>query len=279
MMTMLSPSSVRRGAHDLLHYVIHNAASKCDDISCTEVILALDLGDDPELEEIEDHIHQYEKETKEWKKKKSEAMRSTKGLIHCHNSLCSWPHNILAIETELKGIRERLREFAKHLEALKNNKPFTSRLTAKATVTGGKKRKNSHRGKKGSPKKHRSSPNGDEDESIGSDFDSESDGDSDSNSDFASDKDSDDEQTDDESESSLDSEGSDSDEDEDETTEEDLTEKIKENKDAVKAGRNRLSKARKRRKDAVDYLSTLKKNIAKAQKEKNAFCSLKRSEV
>jgi hypothetical protein len=212
-------------------------------------------------------------------------MKSAKGAIRCHSSLSSWSYNILAIETELKGIRERLRESEEHLEALKDNQPFTSRLTgksAKATVIKGKKRKNSRRGKGGSPKKRRSSPDHDEDESMESDFNSGSDSDSDGNSDFASDKDSDDEQTDDESGSGSDSEESNagvSDEDQDEVTEEDLAERIKENKAAVKSSRNRLSEARKQRKDAVDYLSTLKKNIAKAQKEKNAFCSSKRSEV
>jgi hypothetical protein len=53
-------------------------ASKCDDISCSEVIRALNLEDDPELEEIEGRIDQYADETNEWKKKKTVAEKLTK---------------------------------------------------------------------------------------------------------------------------------------------------------------------------------------------------------
>jgi hypothetical protein len=54
-------------------------ASKCDDISCSEVIRALRLDDEPELEEIEARIDQYAAETKECKKKKATADRLIKG--------------------------------------------------------------------------------------------------------------------------------------------------------------------------------------------------------
>lgn len=240
-------------------------ASKCDDISCTEVIPALNLEDDPQLEEIESRIDQYNEETSEWKKRKSEAEKAAK-----------------AINTELEVVCEYQHEYEEHLQALKDNKPFTPTLTGKAAktmVTKGKKRKNSSGGKKGSPKKHRSSPDDDEDESMESDSNSDSDSDSGSDSDFASDKGSDDEQSDDESKSGSDSEENDAGgNDQAEVTEDDLEERIKEAKEAVKSGRNRLSEARKQKKEAVGYLSTLKKHITKAQKEKNAFCSLKRSE-
>ena len=56
------------------------AATKCDDISCSEVIHALTyLADDPELEEIEEQIDQCREETLEWRKKKAEAEKSIKG--------------------------------------------------------------------------------------------------------------------------------------------------------------------------------------------------------
>jgi len=188
------------------------------------------------------------------------------------SSFYSCADTTLVVETELKGIREHLRDYEEHLQALKDNKPFTPR-----SVTKGKKRKNTRGDKKGSPKKRRNSPD-DEDDSMESDFDSDDDADCDSN--FASDKGSDDVETDDEAKSSSDSEKSyGEDEVEVEATEEDLEEKIKETKEAVKSGRSRLSEVRKRKKEAVDYLSTLKKNITRAQKEKNAFCSLRRSEV
>lgn len=54
-------------------------ASKCDDISCSEVIRSLQLEDDPELEEIEDRIEQYADDTKDWKQKKSAVDKRIKG--------------------------------------------------------------------------------------------------------------------------------------------------------------------------------------------------------
>jgi len=107
-----------------------------------------------------------------------------------------------------------------------------------------------------------------------------------------------DEDSENDSESSDSSEGSDSDSDSDddesqseneggnqdevmevEVTEEDLEGKIKTCKDGIKAYRERQNEARIRKKEASDALSSLDKTIIKVQKEKNAFCSLKRSEV
>jgi hypothetical protein len=58
-----------------------STASKCDDISCSEVIRALRLEDDPVLEEIEARIDQYAAETKECKKKKAAADGLIKGIV------------------------------------------------------------------------------------------------------------------------------------------------------------------------------------------------------
>lgn len=66
---------------------------------------------------------------------------------------------------------------------------------------------------------------------------------------------------------------------EEEVTVESLKAKIEELKQAIKDGRVQLSEFRKQRKEASDMLATLKKRQNKAQREKNAFCSLKRSEV
>lgn len=55
-------------------------ASKCDDISCSEVIRALNLDDDPELEAIEEEIDQSKTETEEWKAKKAEAEAAAHGM-------------------------------------------------------------------------------------------------------------------------------------------------------------------------------------------------------
>ena len=54
-------------------------ATKCDDISCSEVIHALRLEDDPELEEIEAEIESCKTEHDEWKEKKEEAESLAKG--------------------------------------------------------------------------------------------------------------------------------------------------------------------------------------------------------
>jgi len=48
-------------------------ASKCDDVSCWEVIRALRLKNDPKLEEIEARIKRHENEIKKYTKLKSEA--------------------------------------------------------------------------------------------------------------------------------------------------------------------------------------------------------------
>jgi hypothetical protein len=56
-------------------------ASKCDDISCSEVIRALNLDDDPELEAIEERISQHARETREWKHKKAEAEQTAKSTV------------------------------------------------------------------------------------------------------------------------------------------------------------------------------------------------------
>jgi hypothetical protein len=55
-----------------------NLATKCDDISCSEVIRALQLDDDPGLEEIESRLEQYHEETRVWKERKAEAESSRK---------------------------------------------------------------------------------------------------------------------------------------------------------------------------------------------------------
>ena len=53
-------------------------ATKCDDISCAEVINALGL-EDAELEEMESRLDQIREDTKYWKARKAEAEKSTKG--------------------------------------------------------------------------------------------------------------------------------------------------------------------------------------------------------
>lgn len=179
---------------------------------------------------------------------------------------------VVGIDTELQGLRNHLREYNAHLEALENGDTFVPTLTGKGVSgkgSSGKKRKNYRKGKTGSPKRRRSGLSDDDDDDF-----------------FVSDDDSSTAESidsDDESDSDHDEDfGSDTEDvgvDEDQETEDSLKEKIKESKDAIKDARERLSSARKQKKDASDHLSILSKNLAKVQREKNAFCSLKRSEV
>lgn len=83
-MLMLSLSLVRRLVFValmvwILICIFFIPASKCDDISCSEVIRALKLEDDPVLEDIEERLDNYEEETQVWKAKKSEAEKTIKG--------------------------------------------------------------------------------------------------------------------------------------------------------------------------------------------------------
>ncbi|KAG6820103.1 hypothetical protein H0H93_005415 [Arthromyces matolae] len=250
-------------------------ASKCDDISCSEAIRSLDLEDEPELEGIEERLESFNEETSKKKKAKAAAEKSIK-----------------ALEKELKSHRAILSEYRAHLDALEEGKHFTPRLTGKTVKPqskskkaslSSKKRKNARGGKKGSSKRLRSSDIEDDDDLDSSDSDSDSDASSENDSESdESGKDSDDDSDDESTKSDAES-GSGSDEDDAHISEEEVTqgylkEKIKETKDIVNSARGRLSKARREKKDANDALATLKKNIAKAQREKNAFCSLRRSE-
>lgn len=78
-MIMPSPSLVRSYPIMQAYSLTHHTASKCDDVSCTEVINALDLSDNPELEKIEEQIDQCKEDTVKWRKKKAEAEASIKG--------------------------------------------------------------------------------------------------------------------------------------------------------------------------------------------------------
>ena len=58
-----------------------SSASKCDDISCSEVVRALGIHDEPELEEIETRIENIENEMSVWKQTEAEAQKHVKGLL------------------------------------------------------------------------------------------------------------------------------------------------------------------------------------------------------
>jgi hypothetical protein len=195
----------------------------------------------------------------------------------------------IAIDVQLKEVRAYLSEYGAHLDALEKGETFKPTLTGKSTskesenANGKKRKRNGKGGKKGSPKRRKSDAFEDEDEEMRSSEDEdmeeiESDVDSDDDSDGgqASDDESDD---DDASKSGSNSDTGSNNEDDEEETEESLKTKIADANNAIKAGRERLSEARTEKKAAIDGLAGLKKKQTKAQKDKNAFCSLKRSEV
>ena len=186
-----------------------------------------------------------------------------------------------------------MHEHRAHLEALENGETFVPTRKKKLPVNGKKKRKSTGKNKQGPPKRRRTvaSDSDEEDELMESDEDfSDQIGDSDSDVDSDDDDDDDDRDHgnakssgDEPDPSEFDGEEPDSSENEDEEitklTENDLKEKIQETKDAIKAGREMLNKARTAKKEAIDALSSVEKGHVKIQREKNAFCSLKRSEV
>ncbi|KDQ65115.1 hypothetical protein JAAARDRAFT_188367 [Jaapia argillacea MUCL 33604] len=238
-------------------------ATKCDDISCSEVVGALNLDDDPELEEIEDRIEKCNDETQEWKGKKADAEKLAK-----------------EIDKELKQLRAYKKEYQEHIKALESGEPFTPTLTGKTTKKGtpvrGKKRKSMGRGGGGSPKRRKADSDDDYsmDDSDSDDIESDHHSDSDNSDSDGSDDGSDKEESDnDGGNSDSDEEGAD-----EEVTEESLKAKIAETEATLKEARGRLTEARKAKKDANDMLSNLKKKLGKAQKDKNGYCSLKRSE-
>ncbi|KAI0786384.1 hypothetical protein C8Q75DRAFT_771545 [Abortiporus biennis] len=259
-------------------------ASKCDDISCSEVIRALNLDDDPELERIEEEIDSCKVEEEEWKEKKVEA-----------------ENNARDTDKGLKEIRAMLSEYKDHLNALQNDEPFEPILTGKkksnkskkpkssddseSNDTSGKKRKRSDStAEYNTAKKIKTSDeDADEDDDLmDEDYEGEL-----QFSDSETEKDSDKQDDDDKSDSGSDTDKSDDDDDDDddeeeeedeEVTEDSLKAKIEEAQNAIKEGRIQLSEFRRLRKEATDMIATIKKKQLKAQREKNAFCSLKRSE-
>ncbi|KAK0191014.1 hypothetical protein F5146DRAFT_1196144 [Armillaria mellea] len=230
-------------------------ASKCDDISCSEVIRALHLEDDDDLVAIEDKIDDNKSQSKDWSKKK--------GTIE---------KQIKEIETTIKNHRQDVGEYEKHLEAIKDGEIFVPRLSSKEKVAPGKKRKNSCGGQKGSPKRRRCAK---DDASSSNSDDSESDESSDSDS--GSDSDGDNDSSSDEDDSGSNASNSE-DEVQDAETEESLKAKIKATKASIKEARTLKSDLQKEKKAANNELAILKKTLTKLQKEKNVFCSLKRSE-
>lgn len=195
--------------------------------------------------------------------------------------------NDTGIGSALNELRPKLKEYKDHLQALQNGESFIPVLNGKNAgkkskkdegETRGKKRKNTREGGRGSPKRRRGYSSDDDDDDFIVDDDDElmfSDEDEDRASETGKGSDEDDSDRSDDDEDN-DKESSD---EEEEVTEESLKEKIEAAENDLKEGRVQLSEQRRLRKEAMDALATIKKRQVKAQREKNAFCSLKRSEA
>jgi hypothetical protein len=263
----------------------YRVATKCDDISCSEVIPALKLDDDPELEAIDDRIDDCTERATEWKQKEKEAKGAVKGIVELQfRVVCT--HVIIDIEAQLKEIRSIIGDHRAHVNALEKGETFVSRLTTQKSSDGEKKRKRSRNGKSSSSKRRRISTNSDEEEVDIDDDDSFIVSDDDVSDYEMEGKDVSEKEGEDKDEDSTKSD-TDSEDGEEDTAEkvlvpvtvDGLKAKIEESEAAVHAGRARLNEMRKAKKEAGDMLAKLKKEQSKVQKEKNAFCSLKRSEV
>ena len=190
---------------------------------------------------------------------------------------------IIELEAQLEDTREQLHEHQAHLEALENGETFVPTLKKNKLPVSGKKRKSTGKTKQGPTKRRRSvaSEADEEDELMESDedlSDYSGEGDSDVDSDVEGDDDRDHENA-----KSSGEEPDSSEVEEDEVlanlSESDLKEKIQEAKDSIKTCREMLKNAQTAKKEAADALSSVEKGQVKIQREKNAFCSLKRSEV
>ena len=182
---------------------------------------------------------------------------------------------------------------------MKNGDPFTPVLTAPGGAaeaskksSKGKKRKSFGGGKKGSPKRQRTD---DSDADVENELalDSEADADSlddfivndseseaDSDADDKSNQGSDEFDVDRESNAGFDGQNEDENmESHEEATVESITAKLVEAREAMEVGVQQKKAASEDRKGAINALTSLKKAKSKAQRQKNCFCSLKRSEV
>jgi hypothetical protein len=182
----------------------------------------------------------------------------------------------------MKQASKYLSEYETHLEALETGQPFVPRLTdqEKRISSGarGTKRKMS-RGDRRSKKRRRSQGSDDDDPIAISDDSDDVQSDNESGPEGGEEPDDSDNDDDD---ASMSEAGSNADNDGcemEEVTVETLKAKIDHIKEVMTGARERKSQARRNRKEAVDRLAVLKKTLARLQREKNAFCSLKRSEV
>ncbi|EUC63310.1 GTPase SLIP-GC protein, partial [Rhizoctonia solani AG-3 Rhs1AP] len=257
-------------------------ATKTDDLSCTEVIGALGLYDNPELVEIEAKLDVEQAELEDWTIKSKAAAEELREMA-----------------AEIKELKPILTEYKDHLKALKAGAPFRPILTAPETPGGGspKKRKRGSGGRKA--KRARIDSDDDFSEAGSMDLDDD---------DFIDDH-NETEEVNTEAEDALVEEvldqdiieiDSDSDEvivltDSDDlddqpkakvtpkatpvpSAQERIKNSIQETEARIRELRQRTEELKDTRKEAESNANSHKKAASKYQKEKNAFCAKKRNE-
>ncbi|KAG8885149.1 hypothetical protein FRB97_001967 [Tulasnella sp. 331] len=250
-------------------------ATKTDEIYCNEIVTTLNLEDDPDLEEIEERIDQLRQEERRKKRLKTDTEGEAK-------SICP----------KLKETRAMVLEYKAHLRALKRGEPFELKLTGnkanKKDATAGKAKIGTKRKSAGgeSPKaKRRKSRFARNLSSFGDDFRSGSDDDQSMKFDSHSDDDRDvkaDGYEDSNDDGRCDKEDSDYevaaiavDVDElleDEEMEEEVTQdRIKAKLEPTGAEYQRMKRRKKEGKDTGGELLSLKKKLAKAQRDENGL--------
>jgi len=167
------------------------------------------------------------------------------------------------MEKENDLVRDMEEEYESHIEALENGESFVPKLTAKSASTGQKRKRG--RGDNGSSSKRRKGSHTDDDDDFEDNDDEVTDGNGSEGNNSDMDEDEEDEDEDEQMDEPI--------------TVDSLKAKIDECKSKSKEIRAQLNPAKQARKAVNDRLSGFQKELAKAQREKNAFCSLKRSEV
>ncbi|KAG1863428.1 P-loop containing nucleoside triphosphate hydrolase protein [Suillus tomentosus] len=243
--------TARDGNYDA--HTITFIATKCDDISCSEVITTLDLKDDPALKKINKCIISCKKETSELKLKKADTESLTEVILG-----------------RLKRLQAVIQQCQEGKTALANGTMLMPQFTAtahQATQSMGKKRKNTH-SKEAGPAKHLKSS------TFGQDSEDDT-----SDSDMYVDDTCGGQKSVEEEQEKEDTQHDDGIKDEpEEVTVKVLDAKIDDAQKSIKAAWEELDDARKAQINIKGALDDLMRKEMEARRDKSTFCSLKRSE-
>ncbi|KDQ17600.1 hypothetical protein BOTBODRAFT_29776 [Botryobasidium botryosum FD-172 SS1] len=233
-------------------------ATKCDDISSSEIIRALQLKDDPVLQKIEADLGELQSETRKWKSKMTAAEKTLK-----------------RVGGELKRMRAAINKHQEHVQALiDGNLQTWSAKFGQSRV----KRKKPDDEVDDTLKRRKTTPDPCDSQMSLFDTDLNHSAFDPGDSPIATPSPSD-------AESSSDSEPDDLDllnDDDDSRSEllltiDEVMARLQEKSAELKDAGERQNEAIRLKKDAADMISALDKRRSEAQREKSAICSLKRS--